>query len=81
MKRRTVLTILMADDDEDDCLLTQEALIESRLANNLQIVPDGEVVDEAGGHDLVQLLALALGGESDGGLPGERLALCRGALC
>ena len=42
MKRRTVLTILMADDDEDDCLLAQEALIESRLANNLHIVCDGE---------------------------------------
>lgn len=40
--RRTVLTILMADDDEDDCLLAQEALTESRLANNLYIVPDGE---------------------------------------
>ena len=42
MKRRTVLTILMADDDEDDCLLAQEALVESRLANNLHIVSDGE---------------------------------------
>ena len=41
MKRR-VLTILMADDDEDDCLLAQEALIESHLANNLHIVCDGE---------------------------------------
>lgn len=42
MKRRTVVTILMAEDDEDDCLLAQEALAESRLANNLHIVPDGE---------------------------------------
>ncbi len=42
MKRRTVLTILMADDDEDDCLLAQEALTESCLANNLYIVCDGE---------------------------------------
>ena len=41
MKRR-VLTILMAEDDEDDCLLAQEALTESRLANNLHIVCDGE---------------------------------------
>jgi len=40
--RRTVVTILMADDDEDDCLLAQEALVESRLANNLYIVCDGE---------------------------------------
>lgn len=40
--RRTVATILMADDDEDDCLLAREALAESRLANDLYIVRDGE---------------------------------------
>ncbi len=41
--RRTVVTILIADDDEDDCLLAQEALAESRLAvSNLHIVQDGE---------------------------------------
>lgn len=40
--RRTVATILMADDDEDDCLLAREALAESRLVNNLYIVQDGE---------------------------------------
>lgn len=40
--RRTVVTILMADDDEDDCMLAQEALIESRLANDLHFVRDGE---------------------------------------
>lgn len=43
MIRRTVVTILMADDDEDDCLLAQEALAESRLAfSNLHFVRDGE---------------------------------------
>ena len=26
------ITILLADDDQDDCLLTREALEESRLA-------------------------------------------------
>ena len=36
------VTILMADDDEDDCLLTKEALEESRLANELRFVHDGE---------------------------------------
>ena len=43
MSRRTVLTILMADDDEDDCLLAREALAESRLAiSSLHFVQDGE---------------------------------------
>lgn len=40
--RRTIVTILMADDDEDDCMLAREALAESRLANDLHFVPDGE---------------------------------------
>ncbi len=43
MKRnRTSVVILMADDDEDDCMLAREALIESRLANALHCVKDGE---------------------------------------
>lgn len=40
--RQTTVTILMADDDEDDCMLASEALTESRLANHLYIVKDGE---------------------------------------
>jgi CheY-like chemotaxis protein len=40
--RQTTVTILMADDDEDDCLLIREALAESRLSNQLHIVRDGE---------------------------------------
>ncbi len=41
--QRTVVTILMADDDEDDCLLAREALAESRLAfSDLHFVQDGE---------------------------------------
>lgn len=40
--RRTSITILMADDDEDDRLLASEALSESRLANALHFVRDGE---------------------------------------
>jgi CheY-like chemotaxis protein len=36
------ITILLADDDPDDCLLAREALAESRLANDLHIVSDGE---------------------------------------
>ncbi|WNN89870.1 response regulator [Gloeocapsopsis dulcis] len=41
-RRRTTVTILMADDDEDDCMLAREAFAESRLANDLHFVPDGE---------------------------------------
>lgn len=36
------ITILMADDDEDDRMLTAEALEESRLSNDLRFVKDGE---------------------------------------
>jgi CheY-like chemotaxis protein len=36
------ITILLADDDADDRMLAQEALQESRLANDLHIVEDGE---------------------------------------
>ncbi|WP_158972486.1 response regulator [Paraglaciecola sp. L3A3] len=35
------ITILMADDDEDDRLLTREALEESRVLNELHCVEDG----------------------------------------
>ncbi len=35
------IVILMADDDEDDRLLAQDALAESRLANDLRFVCDG----------------------------------------
>lgn len=35
------VTILMADDDEDDRLLTKEALQESRVINDLHCVEDG----------------------------------------
>src|SRR5947209_2685555 len=36
------ITILLADDDADDRMLTKEALAESRLANDLRFVHDGE---------------------------------------
>ncbi|MER2493043.1 response regulator [Catenovulum sediminis] len=39
-KKRSI-TILMADDDEDDRLLTQDALRESRVMNELKCVEDG----------------------------------------
>ena len=41
-KNGSPITILMADDDHDDCMLTKDALEEARLANDLQFVQDGE---------------------------------------
>jgi len=43
MKQNTKsVVILMADDDPEDCMLTCEALIESRLTNTINTVSDGE---------------------------------------
>ena len=39
---RRPVTILVADDDPDDRELTREAFAESRLANDLRFVEDGE---------------------------------------
>jgi CheY-like chemotaxis protein len=36
------ITILLADDDPDDRRLTQDAFAESRLANDLRFVEDGQ---------------------------------------
>ena len=36
------VTILMADDDQDDCLLVSRAFEASRLVNDLRFVEDGE---------------------------------------
>jgi CheY-like chemotaxis protein len=36
------ITILIADDDDDDRMLARDALTESRLANDLRFVCDGE---------------------------------------
>lgn len=40
-KDKKLLTILMADDDEDDRLLARDALKESRVLNHLHCVEDG----------------------------------------
>ena len=42
MSASTAITILVADDDEEDRELTREALTRARLANNLHFVRDGE---------------------------------------
>jgi CheY-like chemotaxis protein len=36
------ITILLADDDADDRMLTRDALAENRVANDLRFVEDGE---------------------------------------
>jgi CheY-like chemotaxis protein len=38
----TSITILMADDDQEDCELTRDALQDSRLANEMRFVSDGQ---------------------------------------
>lgn len=42
VKSSKPVTILMADDDRDDCLLVKDAFVESRLLNDLRFVEDGE---------------------------------------
>ena len=42
--RSQPVVILMADDDEDDRLLTQDALDESQIVNDLYFVEDGELL-------------------------------------
>ncbi|MFC4426003.1 response regulator [Deinococcus navajonensis] len=39
---RMPITILMADDDEDDRMFAEDALEESRVLNNFRCVQDGE---------------------------------------
>ena len=41
-RRGKPITILMADDDADDRMLTKDALEEARLANSIDFVEDGE---------------------------------------
>jgi CheY-like chemotaxis protein len=40
--QRQPITILMADDDADDRMMTKEAFEENRIANDLRFVVDGE---------------------------------------
>ena len=41
-KRGSSITILIADDDADDRMMIRDALEESRLANDIRFVEDGE---------------------------------------
>jgi CheY-like chemotaxis protein len=42
VKSSRAITILLADDDEEDLEMTREALLKSRLGNDLRVVLDGE---------------------------------------
>ena len=42
MKAKSKVPILIADDDRDDCDMIRDALVESRLINELFYVNDGE---------------------------------------
>jgi CheY-like chemotaxis protein len=42
LEGRKNVPMLMAEDDRDDCLLAQKAMLENRIANPLMITADGE---------------------------------------
>jgi CheY-like chemotaxis protein len=63
---RSSITILMADDDEDDRVLTADALKRSRLINDIRFVVDGD--------DLMQYLR-GEGAYATGGVPSPRPGL------
>jgi CheY-like chemotaxis protein len=64
--KHSPVTILMADDDEDDRLLTAGALKQSRLINDVRFVVDGD--------DLMQYLHRT-GAYAAGGIPAPRPGL------
>jgi CheY-like chemotaxis protein len=41
-RSQTLISLVVADDDEDDCLLTREALAESQLSCDVHFVHNGE---------------------------------------
>ena len=41
-KHKIPITILICDDDEDDCMLTRQALEDAHISNELRFVGDGE---------------------------------------
>jgi CheY-like chemotaxis protein len=63
---RNSITILLADDDEDDRVLTADALKRSRLINDIRFVVDGE--------DLMHYLR-GDGAYAPGGIPAPRPGL------
>jgi CheY-like chemotaxis protein len=63
---RSSVTILMADDDEDDRVLTADALRRSRLVNDMRFVVDGD--------DLMKYLR-GEGPYAPGGTPAPRPGL------
>lgn len=66
MKIKNPVPILIADDDQDDCMMIKEALQESHLLNQLQFVHDGDELIKcleakiSKGHPLPGLILLDL---------------------
>ncbi len=66
MKIKSQVSILVADDDQDDCQIIKEALQESRLINQLHFVHNGEELlaylkhKSEKGHPLPGLILLDL---------------------
>lgn len=46
MTEKTFQTIIMADDDRDDCEMAHQALLDNKVANPFVTVPDGEKLME-----------------------------------
>jgi CheY-like chemotaxis protein len=65
-REHSPITILMADDDEDDRVLTADALKQSRLINDVRFVVDGD--------DLMHYLR-GEGAYGPGGIPAPRPGL------
>ena len=55
MKNRDVITLFLADDDDDDCLLFGQALNEIPLSTRLMVAYDGEQLLHLLEHNLEEL--------------------------
>ena len=65
MSERRPVTILVADDDEEDRILTREALAGARLTNELRFVVDGQDL-----MDYLRRTGKYAGGNGDAPVPG-----------
>jgi hypothetical protein len=48
-RHRIPITILICDDDEDDRMLTQQALENPHISNALRFIDDEQLFDYSGG--------------------------------
>ena len=57
-KHKIPITILICDDDEDDRLLTQQALEDAHIANDLRFVERQAGAQHANGFQTAQLFGM-----------------------